>query len=224
MKFTLKDVAISLNLPETTISRWIQQGRIPIYKKGSFYIYDKIVIEKWAKKHNLSFSLSKEIKKESCTLEKETLLCALKRGGILYDIDGENINEVLKSAVYKIPYIDNIEKSELTAKLIEREILTSTGIGKGVAIPHPRALVLLKKHDCTVITTCFLKNRIDFNAIDNKKVFVLFVLLSPNTKDHLFFLSKLAFCLRDDSFVNFLKAIPAKKAFFEKIRTIEKDI
>ncbi len=224
MKLTLKDAARSLNLPESTILRWIQQGKIPMYKKDSFYTCNQLVIEKWAKEHNLLFSFSENIKKKCDNLQSETLVYALKRGGVLYNIDGKNTNEVLESAVNKIPFIESTEKNEFTTRLIEREILTSTGVGKGVAIPHPRSPVLLKKHDCAVITTCFLKNRINFNAIDNKEVFVMFILLSPTTKDHLFFLSKLAFCLRDNSFINFLKTIPEKEALFEKIDTIEKNI
>jgi PTS system nitrogen regulatory IIA component len=43
-------------------------------------------------------------------------------------------------------------------KLIERERLASTGIGNGIAIPHPRD-PLSQPPETPVITTCFLENR-----------------------------------------------------------------
>jgi len=53
-----------------------------------------------------------------------------------------------------------------------------------------------------MITTCFLKNEIDFNAVDKKPVFVLFLMLCSTTKLHLKLLSKLSLCLREKAFIS----------------------
>ncbi len=60
-----------------------------------------------------------------------------------------------------------------------------------------------------------------FGEVDDKPVFVMFILLSPNVKIHLHLLSKLSFCLRNDTFVEFLKTSPEQDEFFSKIAEFE---
>jgi PTS system nitrogen regulatory IIA component len=121
--------------------------------------------------------------------------------------------------VDKVP-IPAINKEGLYERLLEREALTSTGIGKGVAIPHPRA-PLPEEIDNSLITTCFLEKSIDFEAVDDRVVFVMFILLSTSIKNHLHLLSRLAFCVRDDSFVEFLRTYPDTSSFLSKIADCE---
>ena len=107
--------------------------------------------------------------------------------------------------------------------MIEREHLTSTGIGKGVAIPHSHD-PLPDTFEKPAITTCFLEKPVDFNAVDDRLVFVMFVLLSPTIKIHLHLLSRLSFCVRDNAFVEFLKTSPDSLTYFSKIAEFEKQL
>jgi PTS system nitrogen regulatory IIA component len=43
-------------------------------------------------------------------------------------------------------------------------------------------------------------------------------------KTHLHLLSRLSFCVRDDAFVAFLKSMPGRDAFFDKIEVFEKQL
>jgi len=220
MKLTIHEIAQSLYLPLSTVRRWIRQGRIPIHKSGSGYVFNEIILKKWAAAHNLSFSPPKKESKKQKDLEPENLLSAMKRGGAFYNITGKDVPAVLKSAVEHVPVLTNNTKEKLYERLLEREHLTSTGIGKGVAIPHPHTPL----DDDTyrpIITTCFLEQPIDFSALDNRPVFVMFVLLCPSVKYHLHLLSRLAFCVRDDSFVEFLRTSPNTDTFFSKIEEFE---
>lgn len=74
--------------------------------------------------------------------------------------------------------------------LIARERLGSTGIGHGVALPHGRLT------ECTDTIGIFisLEHGIDYDAIDNEPVKLLFALLIPDhsTEEHLQILAKLA--------------------------------
>jgi PTS system nitrogen regulatory IIA component len=114
-------------------------------------------------------------------------------------------------------------KQTLCQRLVEREQLMSTGIGKGVAIPHPRTPLEDLGED-SILATFFLNDKIEFGSIDDKPVFVLFILLSPTTKEHLNLLSRLAFCVRDNGFVSFLETAPDTEALLEKIETFEKQL
>lgn len=74
--------------------------------------------------------------------------------------------------------------------LVEREKLGSTGIGDGVAIPHCRIPGLRKIHGALIK----LETPIDFDAIDDEPVDLLFALLVPEEKndEHLVTLASIA--------------------------------
>jgi len=79
---------------------------------------------------------------------------------------------------------------EVFNALIGREKLGSTGFGEGIAIPHCRL------RSCTQVTGALvrLETAIDFDAIDQQPVDLLFVLLVPQeaTDEHLQILATLA--------------------------------
>lgn len=223
MKLELAEFAACLNIPVNTVERWIRQGKIPVKKADKHCLFNEELLEKWAEKHNISLSLSDHLKDEKKESEKNQLTLAMRRGGLHYDIPGNSVQDVLKSAVSLVPDMSDRDREILYTKLIEREKLSSTGIGKGIAIPHPRR-PMTGTDKKVFITTCFLKNKVDFGAIDGKPVSVIFLLVCPSIKSHLYFLSRISFCLRDNSFINFLNSTPTPEMFYEKIKAFEKDL
>jgi PTS system nitrogen regulatory IIA component len=69
--------------------------------------------------------------------------------------------------------------------------------------------------------TVFLENPVDFDAIDDEPVAVLFLLISEAVKTHLHLLSRLAFCLRDKPFIHHLKAVPSAPQLLAKVGQLE---
>ncbi|MBU4037754.1 MAG: PTS sugar transporter subunit IIA, partial [Proteobacteria bacterium] len=59
---------------------------------------------------------------------------------------------------------------------------------------------------------------------DGKPVSVMFLLVCPSVKSHLYFLSRISFCLRDNSFITFLNNSPTPEMFYEKIEAFEKHL
>lgn len=223
MKLTIHEIAQSLYLPLGTVRRWIRQGRIPIHKSGSGFVFNEAILSKWASAHNLTFSPPKKGPEKQQDPELENLSSAIKRGGVFYDVKGDDVASTLKVAVENINVLNNHSKENLYQRLLERENLTSTGIGKGVAIPHPRSFLSDADYR-PFITTCFLEKPIEFAALDNKPVFVMFILLCPSVKSHLHLLSRLAFCIRDDSFVDFLKTFPSSDKLLLKVADFEEQL
>ncbi|CAN2040906.1 PTS sugar transporter subunit IIA [Candidatus Magnetomoraceae bacterium gMMP-15] len=220
MNLSPEKVAKCLSLPITTIERWARQGRIPVETDGNNYIFSLTDIKRWAKKNNLVFSPPKESAKKEPSPTKDTLLNSMKQGGVFYDIKGESIEDVLKKAAINVPLPKGEVRNEFIKRLLEREKLNSTGIGNGVAIPHSRT-PMAEAGEKACITTCFLKEQIPFNSVDDKPVFVLFILLSPSVEIHLTLLSRLAFCIRDNSFIKLIKKAPEADILFDKIASIE---
>jgi nitrogen PTS system EIIA component len=98
----------------------------------------------------------------------------------------------------------DLTQTQVFDSLLSRERLGSTGLGHGVAIPHGR----VKNSDKTVVALIKLDHGIDYDAIDNQPVDLLFALLVPehSTDEHLQLLSQLAEMFSDPELVSQLRA------------------
>lgn len=220
MKMTINEIARHLDLPPNTVERWIRQGRIPVRRNGDICTFNPSVLEEWASEHHLSFSFLKTDENPQAD-RPETLLSAMRRGGVLYSVKGRDAESVLNSAVKAVPFLSADAKIELYKGLIARESLTSTGIGKGIALPHPR---YPHPAEYSAVITCFLEIPVNFKAVDGLPVFILFILLSNSTKIHLHLLSRLSFCLREPGFADFLKRVPDPESLFSKFSEFEQKL
>ena len=81
--------------------------------------------------------------------------------------------------------------------LLQRERLGSTGVGRGVAIPHGRLPSLDKVYGIFAR----LERPIDFDSVDERPVDLIFMLLAPERDgaDHLKALARVSRALRDDT-------------------------
>src|SRR5688572_21848203 len=91
----------------------------------------------------------------------------------------------------------------IVGAVMKREELGSTGIGRGVAVPHTKHASVER----LVGTVGISVEGVDFNSLDGDKVHLLFLLVSPPDRpgDHLRALENISRQLRDDSFCRFLK-------------------
>ena len=108
-----------------------------------------------------------------------------------------------KRALEELSHLITQDQTQLNAtgifeSLISRERLGSTGVGYGIAIPHGRI------KNCENLTGALIKleQGIDFDAIDNQPVDILFALIVPeeSTDEHLQVLALLASMFNDESF------------------------
>ena len=224
MKISINDLSKSLSLPVNTLERWMRQGSLPVHKEeGNFCVFNYSILKKWAEKHNLNFVMTEEAgeeKEEKKEKNQTGFSIALKRGGIFHNIKGHSIDSALAFAVKNVPGLTDSEKEKLLDQMIQRENMASTGVGKGIAFPHPRTPCSEIINDSTILV-CFLENTVDYNSIDGVPVFILFLLLCPDTGNHLHLLSRMAFYVRDNKFVEFLKTKPTSDELFEKIISLE---
>lgn len=97
-----------------------------------------------------------------------------------------------------------LTSAEVFNSLIARERLGSTGLGRGVAIPHGRINHGWHPYGAFVLT----EEGIDFDAIDNQPVDLFFSLLVPEqaTEEHLQILAQLAEMFSDEEFLGRLRA------------------
>ncbi|MFO7884735.1 MAG: PTS sugar transporter subunit IIA [Desulfobacteraceae bacterium] len=224
MKLGISEIAQRLDLNPETLERWIRQGRIPVDRRGRYGIFKESELRAWAAKKRVVYISDRSEEKKSETRSSGLeLYNALTQGGCFNHVPGSEKEDVLKNAVGLLPGLSQENLKALLSQLIAREQLTSTGIGRGVAVPHPRT-PMDEWFKPPMILTCFLENEIDFDSIDKMPVSILFLILSPSMETHLAMLSKLSYFLRDNSFVDFLKTFPEPDDFFQQVKHMEKNI
>lgn len=219
MDLTAKDAAKLLNVPEDTIYTWIRNGTVPSYRVRDKYRLNRVELLEWATARNIK--VSPEIFRENGIRPPDLLLAnALRRGGVIYDLDCRDKVSALRSVCDALPLPPKVDREELHSVLVAREALCSTGIGNGVAIPHPRGPIVLGIPEPQV-TLSFLRNPIEYGALDKKPVGILFVIVSTTVRVHLLLLSHLMYGLQDDDFRRLLDARAAQDQILAKLETIE---
>lgn len=110
----------------------------------------------------------------------------------------ETISQVVASQ------LEDVAQAEVLTSLVGREKMGSTGIGKGIAIPHGR-LANINEVIAVVLTT---QPGVDFDAVDNQPVDIFFALLVPEEQieGHLQTLAAIAARLNDERIVSEVRA------------------
>lgn len=211
--------ATLLAVSENALERWIRQGAIPYRRMGDKIVFNKNRLKEWADSRNMTWMEQKPAI-ASLPSGNPSLVNAIRIGGVYSGIMGIDVKSVLTSVVDTIVLPPEVDREALLKKLLEREALASTGIGHGVAVPHPRT-PLKNASGKPAISVCFLQTPIDYQAIDGKPVFVLWLMLSPSTKFHLQMLARLGYCLRDESFMAFLHSSPDLDSLCYRLEQIE---
>ncbi len=137
-------------------------------------------------------------------MEENSLIKILDRGGIFYNIPGTSVKEVMNNFTAMIHLPPELDKEALLKAVLEREQLMSTGIGNGIALPHPRN-PLLEKTEHQSIFIGFPENNIDWKALDGKPIHTVILIVSASPKLHLHTLSKVSFLCREESFLQLLQ-------------------
>src|SRR3981081_368444 len=93
---------------------------------------------------------------------------------IKLELQGNTKDEILKERIGRLK-LDEKSEGMLFKMLKRRENLGSTGIGRGIAIPHCRSLVVNK------LRVAFGRKTagVDFKAIDEKPVNFFFLIVAP---------------------------------------------
>jgi PTS system fructose-specific IIA component/PTS system nitrogen regulatory IIA component len=117
--------------------------------------------------------------------------------------DKEGAITELVGALIQAGQIQEAEKESIVRAIMKREELGSTGIGRGVAVPHTKHPSV----DRLIGTVGVSQEGLDFQSLDGEKVHLFFLLVSPPDRpgDHLRALENISRQLRDDTFCRFLK-------------------
>ncbi len=104
----------------------------------------------------------------------------IKEDFFISKLEGDSKEAVLEELLQPLVHENVINSKSLVLEtLIKRETLGSTGIGKGIAIPHCRTSAI---SDLYIVVGISSKG-IDYQAIDRKRVRLFFLILAPPNEE-----------------------------------------
>lgn len=130
----------------------------------------------------------------------------VSKQSVIARLESDTRDEVIKElvdALIRAGKADEGLRSDLIAKVLEREKRGSTGFGKGVAVPH------VKHPDVETMSAAvgISETGVDFDALDKQPVYSFILLLSPLSRpdEHLQAMEVIFKNLNQDSFRRFLR-------------------
>lgn len=134
------------------------------------------------------------------------------REAIIPELPATNKEGVIRAMVESLRAAGQFrgaDVEDIIRAILKREFLGSTGIGRGVAIPHT-------KHNSVerlIGTVALSRAGIAFDSLDGEPVYVFVLLISPQDRpgDHLRALENVSRSLRDDNFVRALRAATTRE-------------
>jgi len=128
------------------------------------------------------------------------------RDAIRTNLDASEKQAVIRAMATSLLEANKINEKDyesIVEAILKREELGSTGIGRGVAVPHTKHPSIEK----LIGTVAISEGGVNFDSLDGEKVHLLFLLVSPPDRpgDHLRALENISRQLRDDTFCKFLK-------------------
>jgi len=149
------------------------------------------------------------------------LTSLLRADRINLDLKSKRKPEVLRELVLMIRSGDTAE--QLLQTLQKREELGSTGIGKGIAIPHGRSLLLDKLEIAVGRST----KGVEFDAIDKKPVHLFFLVMAPPQdpgNQYLITLGRIALVCQELTKRRQLFDPQTPEEFIELVRSLEEKV
>jgi PTS system nitrogen regulatory IIA component len=149
------------------------------------------------------------------------ILEVLSQDAILTDLKATDKRSVIEELSTPLAVIGNLDHAELVRVLQERERLGSTGIGKGIGIPHGKLPAL----DKLLLGFGISRQGVDFESMDRQPTYLFFLLLTPeNTAGlHLRLLARISRLLKDDVFRNQLLKARRVEEVTAIIRSVDEE-
>ncbi|MEP3046790.1 MAG: PTS IIA-like nitrogen regulatory protein PtsN [Roseibium sp.] len=128
----------------------------------------------------------------------------LGKDAVIAGLKAKSKKQAIQELAVKAAELTGLSGREIFDTLLQRERLGSTGVGHGIAIPHGK----LTRLDNLVGLFAKLDKPIDFDALDDDPVDLVFLLLAPEGAgaDHLKALARIARQLRDSTVTQGLRA------------------
>ena len=141
--------------------------------------------------------------------------------GVVADLKATSKKQALQDLAKRAAEVSGLDERSIFDILMERERLGTTGVGNGIAIPHGKLASVDRLHGLFAR----LEQPIDFHAIDERPVDLIFVLLAPENAgaDHLKALARISRLLRNNGICDKLRGTDSAEALFAILTESQED-
>jgi len=117
-------------------------------------------------------------------------------------------------------HVKSNDQENIIKAILKREQLGTTGIGRGVAIPHTKHEAVEK----LLGTIAVSHSGVPFDSLDSEPVYVFVMLISPQDRpgEHLRALDNVSRNLRDDGFCRFLRQVKSRQEMEDLLNEADK--
>lgn len=147
----------------------------------------------------------------------------LKSQSIALGAKAENKKDCIEKMTVLMETAGNLaDRKQYMQGVLKREAEGTTGIGKGIAIPHAKNAAVKKAGLAAMV----LEQAVDFDSLDGEPVKLIFMIAAPDNgaNEHLEALSKLSTMLMDDAFRTQLMQAEDKEQFLAIIDQKEQQL
>ena len=171
---TIEEVAEYLRVSERTVYDWAQKGQLPCGKLGTTWRFKRSDIEGW-----VNDRLSKSNPTSSGTSPvTSSFVLTPERVILLDDPSKKEVLTKLVDLLAETPFVQ--DRDQLLKGILEREVLTSTGIGSGIGVPHVR----IESVTDLVMAVAVCKQPVkDYTSLDELPVQIV-CMLAARTDQH----------------------------------------
>lgn len=141
----------------------------------------------------------------------------INENNIFLNLEGSDKYEIFKNMIYNSDIAENI-KNYAFQKVKEREELQSTCVGNGIGVAHAR----FDGMESIKVLMGVIKNGVDYDAIDEKPVEIVFIILAPKEKsrEYLAVLSKISKVCRKKDLIEKIISGAGKNEIMSIIRDV----
>ena len=134
---------------------------------------------------------------------------------VLTSVRATSKKQALQELAKQASQVTGLHDRTIFDVLLERERLGTTGVGRGIAIPHGKLSELDRLHGIFAV----LEQPIEFDSVDDQPVDLIFLLLAPESAgaDHLKALARVSRLLRDSNFCDRLRAAANPGELFDAL-------
>jgi PTS system nitrogen regulatory IIA component len=136
---------------------------------------------------------------------------------VVANLKATSKKQALQDLAKRASEVTGLHERAIFDVLMERERLGTTGVGNGIAIPHGKMPSLEKLYG----VFARLEKPVDFDAIDEQPVDLIFLLLAPESAgaDHLKALARVSRLLRDQGVCEKLRGADDPEALYALLTT-----
>ncbi|MBI9106861.1 MAG: PTS sugar transporter subunit IIA [Spirochaetales bacterium] len=194
---TLSEIADYLKVAEKTVLRMIQKNEIPCVKIASQWRFDRGLIDGWILDKMNNTGVDELTRLMHDDADSVPLSRLTSEDLIITDLKPGSKEEILRELSRPLVTAGIVmDHEKFVLKLIEREQMISTVLGKGVAMPHIRnPRENLSGKPVVVIGIC--REGTNFGASDDGPVKLFFLVYTNNEIAHLRIISKINNFLRN---------------------------